>query len=130
MTPQEIFDTVATHLFAQGERAIAMEPDTDICAYRTSDGKKCAVGCLIPDELYDPGMEGHSALGLVNAGFLLPSFFDKNLPLLDDLQFVHDEISCWDTEEFLRAELAKVADTYNLSTKTLSQLTLYRPAAQ
>lgn len=128
MTPQEIFDTVATHLFTQGKRA--MDPNTDRCAYRTPDGKKCAIGCLIPDELYDQGMEGYSVSCLVDAKFLLPSFFNRNLRLLSSLQSVHDGIGCWSSKESLRAELAKVADIYNLSTETLSQLTLYRPATQ
>lgn len=128
MTPQEIFDKVATHLFAQGE--MAMDPNTDTCRYRTQDGKKCAIGCLIPDELYDQRMEGCSVSGLVGAKFLLPSFFNENIHFLDNLQRVHDGIGCWSSEESLRTELAKVADTYNLSTKILSQLTLYRPATQ
>ncbi|HSW91517.1 MAG TPA: hypothetical protein VLG09_02635 [Candidatus Saccharimonadales bacterium] len=28
-----------------------------ICYYRGPDGSKCAIGCAIPDELYDPRME-------------------------------------------------------------------------
>jgi len=31
------------------------------CCYRAQDGKKCAVECLIPDELYVPSLEGHTA---------------------------------------------------------------------
>lgn len=32
----------------------------DHCRYRTPEGNCCVAGCFIPDELYDPGMEGNS----------------------------------------------------------------------
>ena len=61
MNLQEIYDTVKAHLLKQGRRASDVCGGT--CYYRTkeygSDATlKCAVGCLIPDELYDPEIEG------------------------------------------------------------------------
>lgn len=56
-TLQETFDKVARHLLTQ--QAKAEQPDGN-CAYRGEHGRKCAVGCLISDEEYDPKMEGSS----------------------------------------------------------------------
>lgn len=55
MTRQQIFNKVATHLLTQNKRAVG--PDGG-CQYRTHDGLRCAVGALIPDGMYDIGMEG------------------------------------------------------------------------
>lgn len=54
LTLREIFDKVKSHLLAQGGRAM----DGTSCVYRSSTGRKCAVGCLIADEAYDPRIEG------------------------------------------------------------------------
>jgi hypothetical protein len=50
---QKTFDAVLAHLRKQGKRAI----DGESCMYRTEDGLKCAIGCLIPDDKYDPKMD-------------------------------------------------------------------------
>jgi hypothetical protein len=55
MNAQEIFDKVVTHLRTQGKQA---KNTSDDCVYRRPNGLMCAVGCLIPDELYDPALEG------------------------------------------------------------------------
>lgn len=90
MNNQEIFDTVAHHLLTQGEQSLG--GTVDGCAYRGDDGRKCAVGCLIPDELYSPHMEGKTIMGeevytvLQELGLM-----DGNKgKLLGDLQFLHD----------------------------------------
>lgn len=54
MYKQDTFNIVAEHLLKQGDRAAA---DGSMCLYRAPDGKKCAFGVLIPDELYDPILE-------------------------------------------------------------------------
>lgn len=55
MNLQEIFNKVYTGLRDQGfERAVNERGN---CMYRAPDGKKCAFGHLIPDELYKPEME-------------------------------------------------------------------------
>lgn len=55
-TAQQVFDYVAKFLLAQGKAAIV--GTKSVCRYRTDDGLKCAVGCLIPDEDYDTSWEG------------------------------------------------------------------------
>ena len=121
MTPQEIFDTVARHLFAQGTRA--HDEITDQCRYRGPGGTKCAVGCLIPDEAYDSEMEGWSVDQVVadygnNSDDLNPSFpawLEDNLGLLSCLQLVHDRKEAWYSEDTLRSALATVAQRCNLN---------------
>ena len=54
-TLQETFDIVASHLLRQGRRSVDSEGR---CLYRGPNGLKCGAGCLIPDELYDPDIEG------------------------------------------------------------------------
>jgi hypothetical protein len=62
MNNQEIFDKVVTHLITQGvpSRIQMQDSDTAVCMYRGDAGTKCAIGCLIPDDLYDPVLESRS----------------------------------------------------------------------
>lgn len=77
---QKVFDRVLDHLRTQGEPAMTVNCE---CRYRTQrEGKtlSCAVGCLIPDEVYDPSIE----CAIVQA------FRDAKLPEKD--QFITEEI--------------------------------------
>jgi len=87
---QEIFDYVTPLLFAQGERSM-LEGGTT-CAYRGVDGMRCAVGFLIPDELYSYGLEGKSAMDVdITKRLNNVILTDDDLGLfLTDLQDVHD----------------------------------------
>lgn len=114
MEPQEIFNKVATHLFTQGEQA---RNDT-ACLYRAKDNKKCAVGCLIPDEMYIPEMECGPVIILISTSkgcdFLIPDYFEKNRKLLSDLQLAHDIAANWKHEAAMKDFLQSVAfDKYN-----------------
>lgn len=53
---QEIFDFVLAKIREQGRPSYSPEGGT--CYYRGPDGTKCAVGHLIPDEIYSSFMEG------------------------------------------------------------------------
>ena len=57
---QQVYDTIASHLIAQGKPATTIIRSIVQCAYRTDPGLKCAIGCLIPDDKYDPKIEGKS----------------------------------------------------------------------
>jgi hypothetical protein len=54
---QVVFDKVAAHLLSQGEKSL--RPGVG-CAYKTDDGLKCAVGCLIEPQHYKVSIEGES----------------------------------------------------------------------
>lgn len=51
MTRQEAFNIAKKHLLCQKVRATG---DFGVCAFRTPEGLKCAIGALIPDDKY-PG---------------------------------------------------------------------------
>lgn len=91
MTPQEIFDRVVTHLRKQGKKAVIENEFGDIsCLYRTPDGLKCAVGCLIEDDEYDPSFEG-KPIGIVcEINAIISKKLCKHLCLVCSLQFTHD----------------------------------------
>lgn len=94
---QEVFDKVSGHLARQ--KVAAVDGDGD-CALRAPQGLSCAVGCLIPDEDYDAGMECDSIVneegGKGRLGLWLYRNVDKGLyELLVSLQNAHDEKSDW-----------------------------------
>jgi hypothetical protein len=57
---QKVFDTVVAHLLTQNEQCRSTLKGVNTCAYRGKFGLKCAVGVLIPDEVYSPIIEGES----------------------------------------------------------------------
>lgn len=100
MNKQEIFDTVVNHLRTQGKKAV--KGQGGICMYRAPDGSKCAAGVLIPDEIYDPKMEGRDVRALINPYdyVALNELFGDNLALVAALQTVHDGsmVSEWEVQ--------------------------------
>ena len=88
MTEQEIFDTVLTHLREQGEAATSAGGS---CRYRGANGTACAVGCLIPDELYDPLIEGLGVGRIIEA--VVPDYHqDQTQELLPALARIKNHI--------------------------------------
>jgi hypothetical protein len=84
MTAQEVFDTVTAHLLTQKE---CSKNANGNCAYRGLNGLKCAAGCLIPDECYNPDMEGSNWGTLIGGGFGVP---EVHRNLIARLQTIHD----------------------------------------
>ena len=85
MNMQEVYFKVRNHLLTQGRRAKIY----DQCRYRAPNGDKCAIGCLIPDDKYDPSMEGH----LISCSPLIQDAIgasEDHIDFLTDLQRVHD----------------------------------------
>lgn len=94
-TEQELFNRVKTHLLNQGAKAETDESTHGIkmCQYHAESGLKCAVGCLITDEVYRPSMEGLDLTDRELWDALLDSGIDmggKTLSILGMLQNVHD----------------------------------------
>lgn len=136
MTPQEIFDTVARHLFTQGERAGREHRDEDDevydfeCLYRTPIGKTCAVGCLIPEDAYRSNMEGSGAQTLVNLfSDVLPPWMVANADLLEDLQGIHDIAVNWKDDTAMKFALGLTADKFGLDKDILYTLSFNRVEA-
>lgn len=110
MNPQEIYDTVKKHLLTQMAKSV--HPVEGYCMYRNPNGLKCAVGCLIPDELYDLEMDtAGKGLSVILQNFSLPLWMRENIGLLLDLQRLHDgsEVRRWVNE------VQTVAHTYGLN---------------
>ena len=92
---QEVFDIVVNHLFTQGRPAY---DGVRGCMYRAPDGLRCAVGVLIPDDLYDKAFENNQS------NFVIQKLFDAGLAdwrehedILIRLQIIHD--NCLKTEK-------------------------------
>jgi hypothetical protein len=102
MTHEEIFDTVARHLLAQKKRSMGPNGQNQKCLYRGPDGLKCAIGCLIPDELYHKCFEGESIGRILNDDSsqvfplsrkeLRSMFAGVSTSFLNDLQELHDYV--------------------------------------
>lgn len=61
MSLQEVFDKVVNHAFTQKRRATSNNKGNyPVCLYRASNGDRCFIGALIPDNEYDPAIEFHS----------------------------------------------------------------------
>ena len=100
LTKKEIFNKVKNHLLKQNERSLR-DNDMD-CAYRSPDGKTCAVGCLLLT--YDSRIESCSILVLIAEDWeeekegdylklkelLVEAGVFNHLGLLQDLQALHD----------------------------------------
>jgi len=137
MDNQEVFDKIATHLFAQGKRSLILLSRTTYltgggvehsemmgCAYRGEGGLKCAIGALIPDELYLPSFEGKRVGAvLTNSAELNNMFAGVRRDLLDKMQEIHDNNNNWlDDGLKLRQNLEMVAKDYKLSPAILTDL--------
>lgn len=103
-TAQEIYETVVTHLRKQGCKSVRPADNLNyICMYRSPDGMKCAVGCLIPDTEYSDNMESKDVRDLLSLYFLSPERlkeFTTHKLLLSALQDIHDNkpIFVWEAQ--------------------------------
>ena len=117
---QNVFNKVAAHLLSMKEQSVDADGS---CMYRGGNNQRCAVGVLIPDEIYDPLIENHDIASLW--GMARVSAFDEPLNkfildnLEDDLLFylqgVHDAYASWSDDGFAgHRKLAHIAGLYNL----------------
>lgn len=130
-TKQAIFEHAVTHLFTQGEKSVVdVENEsggiTNACRYRhTNDyGKKlmCAIGACIPDELYNPTIEGRSVTS-DELRAILPQIcefeYDKDTEnMLARLQTTHDSF----LELSWHEKFKEIARDYNLDLSFLDKV--------
>lgn len=124
MNNQEAFDRIANHIFTQGERAYT---EGDGCQYRTKTGLKCAVGALIPDEDYYPGME---RISLFEISQKVEALRGLDISMLRSLQTVHDDRFNWASSETIKSALRNVGDRYELNTDVLNHLEFHHADAE
>ena len=90
-TAQDIFNTIAAHLLKQNKAS----KEGLRTRYKNDQGLKCAAGCLIPDHLYNPKIEGLNWNYLVQRGTVPGDHF----LLIRALQHFHDSVPA---EDWLR----------------------------
>lgn len=120
MSPQDVFDHCARHLFHQGQQSIG-EDKTVECAYRGTEGRMCAIGLFIPTRVYKSSMDTVPlnlwAIRRNSKRYAAATAsFSK---LLLDLQMVHDALAAWKSTNRMRTALADVAYTHQLNSAIL-----------
>lgn len=99
-TNQQVFNFVRNHLLTQNEKSLSV--DDHMCMYKSDDNKNlsCAIGCLIPKELYSSNMERKGLSSDVVIKILQKSLpnWKIDFQLLESLQSIHDSIDIkdWD----------------------------------
>ena len=97
-TDRDVFEFIKNHLIEQGQRSLM--DDGMACAYLGFEGKKCAVGVLIREDIYHSSIEekpvNHS---LVRSAVTksVPNW-KINIEMLGELQSIHDGASDYDWE--------------------------------
>lgn len=101
------------------------------CFYRMDNGNRCAIGCVMPDEVYDEDMDiserGGKILVVLDNFPLADEFFkETDLSFLYDLQSAHDGYAAYkrvndsrgtgslDFHSYYDVELRKLAQKYSL----------------
>ncbi len=117
MNLQEIFNIVWKWFVVEGNEKSVSE--TGVCRYRGSNGSKCAIGCLIPDDKYSKDIEGVSVLTLVNRYYSTGIWIKQNLlvssEILSELQRCHDIIGKTSFSIHIKEGLSVFAQKYSLS---------------
>lgn len=107
---QVIFDRVKNHLLTQNAKSsdpydVLGDEFVFNCRYRSNNGLKCAIGCLITDKNYHPSLEGFSINNPVIYNSLLNALkksgidcTTRMLEMLDALRELHDgmAVSYWE----------------------------------
>lgn len=97
ITTQDVFDSVWNHFIRDKNPAAVDKPygqDRNYCYYRTDDGRKCSVGVLIPDEVYNEFVEGCSVESLHgDEGWFRETYGHIDLAFLIELRECHDKAS-------------------------------------
>lgn len=111
---QNTFDKVVAHLRQQNCRAM---DEILGCRYRGENNTKCAAGCLIPDELYQPEMEGEgfSGTGDMCLAQRILHKLGYDTYFVKELQSIHDRhpVKDWETQ------FEKLAQKYSLKYQPL-----------
>jgi len=100
-------DTVKYYSEDTSRRAVTISGS---CFYRTDDGRKCAIGRHIPDELYDVSIENKGICSIIGFECISDELKELNLLFLMDVQELHDIDGYWISGEGLSTEGGKWVD--------------------
>jgi hypothetical protein len=121
MNKQQIIDCVAKHFVSMKSPSL----DGDSCKYRNKDGLRCAIGSLIPDDMYKPSFdEGGLTLSEILRSNMdlwreitgLKTYSEEMMFFLSQIQLAHDwaKPSEWPIDGLKR--LMSVAGNHDLNT--------------
>lgn len=97
MKKQEVLNVVMEFAYEQNARCVERMGK---CLYRGPKGDKCFIGCLIPDDMYNPHMESIGTLCGVLLQFpelqrhikIHSLSFSDNIDFFEELQAIHDNL--------------------------------------
>lgn len=97
---QTLFDAAVTHLLKQDAKANDTKKCDRVprCMYRASNGLKCGIGGILPDDKYDPAFEGKGVNALPAPVLESMGIIDEGTELLAQrVQSIHDQlpVSLW-----------------------------------
>lgn len=129
-TLQETFDLIVDHLARQKRRGY--DTVKKCCTYRTPDGSRCVVGCLLSQESIDQlEREGRlfdrvHTIALIDrvAQDLKISDLADPLPFYVNMQNVHDDGS--NSLASLKGSLKEVAQRYGLNSERVDTITSWQ----
>ncbi len=111
LTNQTAFEIMVNHLLNQGEKSYD-NSTLATCVYRNPDGLKCAIGAILPDELYNSTMENKLAHALIKDYPAIGKLWENlSINLLAKMQYIHDSRN---VDEWYN-EFKAIADDFNLS---------------
>lgn len=93
LTKQQYLDLLVTTSKQGGFPAVS---EREECAYRSDDGKRCAVGLILPDAFYDShNLEGSTVVDIADEFPEVEEFFPAGLAVKDmrEIQNCHDTIA-------------------------------------
>jgi hypothetical protein len=95
MTKQQIAEGIYDWFFVKGN---PRSTKGSWCVYRgDTENHRCAVGCLLPNELYSPEMENLSIDDVCTKFPKVEEHFgSENTPFLGSCQYWHDSRSKWE----------------------------------
>lgn len=108
---QEAFNIAYRGLRSQGFEQSLLPGTKATCAYRGAEGRRCAIGWLVGDDVYDPKMEGGGVHRLVS--YLQTKYSSDDQEFLGELQACHDRYSAGDPA-VMQSYLAEFARRYDL----------------
>jgi len=114
MNNQEAAEKMAYHLGFQNKQS---KDGNGNCLYRGPNELKCALGCLIPDELYESKFDygglglGWNACGLINYGPEILRNLDEDLLLY--FQIIHDSYSPSEWRNTIQSYMNKFPEDVN-----------------
>lgn len=124
---QHLFDVVADHLLTQKAKSLSTDAMREKgnplgCAYRGANGMKCAVGVMIPDELYSPKLEGWSIF-TVNFERVLRKVLGRDVH--EDLPYVLQRVHDMYPVEMWFTKLNEIALDFGLSTVVIDKYEIH-----